>query len=205
MTKLGVLLSGRGSNYRAIQEQCHDGRIDAAVSVVISNKPSAGGLDIAREFSIPAHCINPTQFSSQEEYEAAIVDVLVKAEVDWVILAGYMKIVGTTILQAFKDKIINIHPSLLPSFKGLNAQKQAFDYGVTISGCSVHFVDESLDGGPIIAQTAVPVLPTDNIDDLSQRILTEEHQLYPRVIQALANGLIECKNGTVIRQIKESF
>ncbi|RAP33111.1 phosphoribosylglycinamide formyltransferase [Candidatus Marinamargulisbacteria bacterium SCGC AG-439-L15] len=182
--KLGVLLSGRGSNMEAILKNCLSGKLNAEIAVVISNKKEAGGLEVARTHNIPAITINPKTFSDKERYESEIVSQLNQASVDLVILAGYMRLVGQVMLNAFPKQIMNIHPSLLPKFKGLNAQKQALDAKESESGCTVHFVDKTLDGGPIIDQEIVKIYPNDTEESLSSRILKKEHILYSRVIDA---------------------
>jgi len=183
--RLGVLISGRGSNLQAIIESIEDSRLNASVNVVISNVEDAQGLHMAREQNLPAFFVNPE--GPKTIYEEKIVSTLKEHNVELVVLAGYMKIVGKNILEAYHHRIINIHPSLLPSFPGLNAQKQAIEHGVKVSGCTVHFVDAGMDTGKIILQTAVPVLEGDTEDSLSQRILREEHQLYYRAIGLIAS------------------
>ena len=169
----------------AIIENTQNGQLNAEVALVISNKPDAAGLKIAAAHNIPTHIINAKEFENKDTYEAQIVKALNEVGPDLVILAGYLKIVGKTLLNAFPNKMLNIHPSLLPAFKGLNAQKQALEAGVKISGCTVHWVTEDLDGGPIIAQSAVPVKKGDTEDTLSARILVEEHKLYSNTIKTI--------------------
>lgn len=185
--RLGVLISGRGSNFQAIATEIQSGDLDASIGVVISNEGNAPGLDLAGKMGIPAIGIDPQRFDSRDAYEAEVVAQLRAHEVEWVVLAGYMKLVGRTLLNAFKHRIINIHPSLLPSFKGLDAQKQALEYGVKVSGCTVHIVTAKMDDGPILGQRVVPVFEDDTVDSLTQRILVQEHQLLPEVIQSIAN------------------
>lgn len=183
---IGVLASGRGSNFAALlQHQSENYFKNAWIECLISNRPSAPALELAREAEVPGYAVKPKDFDTAETYEADIVRLMDQHQVDMVLLAGYMKILGSTILKRYSGRIINIHPSLLPSFPGLNAQKQALEHGVRISGCTVHFVDGGLDSGPIIAQRAVPVLPCDTEDDLSARILVEEHELFPRCVKAI--------------------
>lgn len=184
--KLAVLISGRGSNLEAIYNATKNKTLDAQIVCVISNIASAKGLLFAKKHHLETAVF--TQKDYQENYEKEIVSYLNNHQVDWVILAGYMKLVKNDLLKAYPNKILNIHPSLLPAFKGLDAQKQALDYGVKVSGCSVHFVNESIDGGKIIAQTCVEVLETDTVESLSTRILTEEHKLYPQAIQQVLNN-----------------
>lgn len=183
---LGVLASGRGSNLEAIVRAQGAGHFSRArVAVVVSNRPDARALDIARDAGIPAVTVLPRDFPSAADYERRIQDVLVEHGTHFVVLAGYMKILGSVLLDAFPHRIINIHPSLLPAFPGLHAQRQALEYGVRFSGCTVHFVDDGVDSGPIIAQRIVPVLPGDTEETLSARILAQEHELMPAVIKLL--------------------
>lgn len=177
MTRLGVLISGRGSNFQAIHKSILEGRLKAEIVCVISNVPSAAGLDYARQHGLRALAM-PSKGIPREVFDQHLIATLNEHRVDLVCLAGYMRLLSPGFIQAFEGKILNIHPSLLPSFPGLHAQKQALDHGVKIAGCTVHWVDEGLDSGPIIAQAAVPVLPGDTEDTLSARILKEEHRLY---------------------------
>lgn len=188
MLNLGVLISGRGSNLQAIIDACENGKIAAKVAVVISNKPDAGGLERAKKHNIPAVVVGS---------EPDIVKELKKHNVELVCLAGYMKIVGKVLLEPFRGKMINIHPSLLPSFPGLHAQKQALDHGVTVTGCTVHFVDEGCDTGPIIVQSAVPVKENDTEDTLSERILQQEHHIYPLAIDLIARDKLKIEGRRV--------
>lgn len=195
--RLGVLASGRGSNLQAIMDAVSEGRLAAEVAVVISDKKDAMALERARSRGIPAVHIDPAGFASKEDYEAAVVDTLKQYGVELVCLAGYMRLVGKTMLQAFPNRIMNIHPALLPAFPGLNAQKQAVDYGVRYSGCTVHFVDEGVDTGPIILQAVVPVLPDDTPETLAARILEQEHRIYPEAIALYAAGRLEIRGRKV--------
>lgn len=179
---LGILISGRGSNMEAIIQAALSKQIDATVNVVISNKKNALGIDSAKSYGIKTFILEKKDYSSKKEYEEEISQILKDHSVDLVCLAGYMTLVGETLLAAFNNKIINIHPSLLPAFKGLNAQKQALDYGVSYAGCSVHYVDQSMDGGALIMQDIVEVLDTDTEESLSKKILKKEHLLYPKAI-----------------------
>lgn len=188
--RLGILISGRGSNFEAISNAIARGRLDAEIAVVISNRASAPGLDIARERGIPLRVI-PSQGMDRESYDKLLIEELRTHEVDYVCLAGFMRLLSASFVRAFPDRVLNIHPSLLPSFPGLDAQKQAFDYGVKIAGCTVHFVDEFLDSGPIVMQAAVPVLDNDTVDSLSARILLQEHALYSQALQAIAKGRVK--------------
>ncbi|MBX5496217.1 MAG: phosphoribosylglycinamide formyltransferase [Bryobacteraceae bacterium] len=188
MKKLAILLSGRGSNFQAIADAVAAGRIhNAEIGIVISNRPEARGLEIARERGLPAVCI-PSQGLSREAHDRMVVDQLRKLEVDLVCLAGYMRLLSPLFISAFPHAILNIHPSLLPSFPGLNAQRQALEHGVKITGCTVHFVNEALDAGPIILQAAVPVKDDDTEETLSQRILREEHRIYPEAVDIVLSG-----------------
>ena len=189
MPKLGILISGRGSNMMALHRHIQQGVLNAEIAVVISNKPTAGGLEYAKENGINAQVFEPKAFASPTDYEAAIVAELQSNHVDLVVLAGYMKLVGEPILTAYQSRMVNIHPSLLPSFKGLNAQKQALDYGVTVAGCTVHYVTKDMDAGPIIMQAAVPVLPDDTEASLSERILVKEHEIFALAIQDVLNEI----------------
>lgn len=182
-TRIGVLASGRGSNLQAVIDAIEEKRLKAEVVVVISNREDAAALDRARKRKIPAFFINTADFKNRGEYEKKVVSLLREKKVELVVLAGYMLIVGKPLLNAFRNRIINIHPALIPSFPRLHAQRQALKYGVKISGCTVHFVDESLDAGPIIVQAAVPVMENDTEESLAARILEQEHRILPAAIQ----------------------
>lgn len=184
MTRLGVLLSGRGSNFIAIADSIKAGRIPADIAVVIGNRPEAPGLEAARDRGLPTRML-PSRGLDRETFDAQLVDALRTYQVEWVLLAGYMRILSASFIRAFPQRILNIHPSLLPAFPGLDAQHQAFDYGVKISGCTVHFVDEHLDHGPIVMQAAVNVEPDDTAESLSAKILREEHRIYSESIRRL--------------------
>ena len=187
MNRLGILLSGRGSNFEAIADNIAAGRLNASIAVVISNKPEARGLEIARQRGLHAVCI-PSKGLEREVFDRLLIEELEKNEVDLVCLAGYMRLLSAMFVRRFPLRILNIHPSLLPAFQGLDAQHQAHDYGVKISGCTVHFVDEFLDAGPIIIQKAVPVFDDDTADTLAARILKEEHQIYSEAIRIVLSG-----------------
>ena len=189
MTKrIGVLLSGRGSNFEALADSVSAGRIsNAEIAVVISNKPAALGLERAKARGIPASAI-PSKGLDREAYDRQVVAVLQEYKVDLICLAGYMRLLSPYFVAAFPQRILNIHPSLLPSFPGLESQKQALDYGVKFAGCTVHFVDENLDAGPIILQAVVPVLDTDDEHTLSDRILKEEHRIYAEAVRIILEG-----------------
>lgn len=186
--RLGVLISGRGSNLQSIIDSIGSGELDATIAVLVSSRSEAPGLMRAREAGIDAMCLRPGSYAGRDEYDRAILDVLRSRHVDLVCLAGFMRLVGAPLLDAFPHRILNIHPSLLPAFPGLNAQRQALEYGVRVSGATVHFVTSELDGGPIVLQAAVPVLADDTVETLSARILVEEHKLYPQAIRVVLNG-----------------
>jgi phosphoribosylglycinamide formyltransferase-1 len=187
-TKLGILISGRGSNMQSLVRACAGGQVPAEVALVVSNKASAAGIAWADEQGIPTAVLSHRDFSSREAHDAAVVEALRGAGVEWVCLAGYMRLLSSVFVEAYAHRILNIHPSLLPAFPGLNAQKQALDYGVRWTGCTVHLVDLELDHGPIVVQHAVPVNDSDDLDALEARILAEEHRAYP---EALARLLTE--------------
>jgi phosphoribosylglycinamide formyltransferase-1 len=188
--KLAVLVSGRGSNMEAIINAVDEKKLDAEVSVVLSDNKDAPALDKAQKKEIPAFFVDPESLK-KEEYSQKLLDVIKPYNVDLIVLAGFMRIIGKKIIDAYPERIINIHPSLLPSFPGLDAQKQAFQYGVKYSGCTVHFVDYSMDTGPIIGQAVVPVEENDTVESLTYKILKEEHKLYPEIIQKLSKGRIK--------------
>ncbi|HHY05657.1 MAG TPA: phosphoribosylglycinamide formyltransferase [Clostridia bacterium] len=196
--RLAVLASGRGSNLQAIMNACQEGRINAEVVVVLSDQENALALERAKQKKIPALCVNPQEFLTREAYEKKLMEVIKGFTVDYLLLAGFMRILSPVFIRGVAIPILNIHPSLLPAFSGLNAQRQALEYGVRYSGCTVHFVDEGVDTGPIISQAVVPVYPDDTEESLAQRILQEEHQLYPQVIQLLSKGRICCEGRKVI-------
>ncbi len=185
---IGVLISGRGSNLQAIIDATRDGRLEATVALVISNRADALGLRRAEEAGIEKHVRDHKAYPSREAFEQVLVDDLRSRQVGLVCLAGFMRLLGPTFVDAFPNQIVNIHPALLPSFPGLHAQRQALEHGAKISGATVHFVDTNLDAGPIIMQAAVPVLDADTEETLSARILDQEHRLYPAAIQRLLDG-----------------
>jgi len=187
MKRLGILLSGRGSNFEAIADNVAAGALDAEIAVVISNRPDARGLAVARKRGLPAVSL-PSKGLDREVYDAMLIEELQRREVDLVCLAGYMRLLSARFIRAFPQRVLNIHPSLLPAFPGLDAQHQALEHGVKITGCTVHFVDEYLDAGPIIVQAAVPVLDTDTVETLSARILTQEHRIYSEAIRLVLSG-----------------
>ena len=183
--RLGVLVSGRGSNLQAIIDAIEAGALSATLAVVVSDKPDAQAMTRIKKTGIPGVVVERGAYPTSEAFDHAIAEVLNEHGVELVVLAGFMRVLGPSFIQRFRERIVNIHPSLLPSFPGLHAQRQALLHGVKISGCTVHLVDETLDGGPILAQTAVPVLPDDTEDSLSERILKEEHKLLVRVIHEI--------------------
>ena len=186
--RLGVLISGRGSNLRAIVGAIRSGELYADVAVVVSNRPEADGLTFARSEGIDTVVLRPRDYQDRHAYDRAIADALCARGVDLVCLAGFMRVVGPPLLEAFPNRILNIHPSLLPAFPGLDAQAQAVAYGVRVSGATVHVVTSGLDDGPIVLQAVVPVLDDDTPESLAERILTEEHKLYPAAIRVLLQG-----------------
>lgn len=186
--KIGVLASGSGSNLQAIIDASHSGMIPVEVVLVLSDKPDAYALERAAAVGIKTAVVRPAEYASREEYDAGIVRLLQEAGAEAVALAGYLRIVTTVLLDAFPERVLNIHPALLPSFPGLHGQRQAFDYGVKVAGCTVHFVDAGLDSGPIILQAPVPVLEDDDADILAARILEQEHIIYPLALKLLAEG-----------------
>ena len=186
--RLGVLISGRGSNLQSIIDAIAARRLDAALAVVISNRSDAPGLQRARDAKVETVFLNPREYADRTAYDAAIAEALKSRGVSLVCLAGFMRLVGAPLLDAFPQRILNIHPSLLPSFPGLDAQRQALEHGVRVSGATVHFVTSALDAGPIILQAPVPVLDDDTVDTLSARILIEEHRLYREAIQIVLEG-----------------
>ena len=183
--KLAVLVSGRGSNLQAVIDSIEREELNAHISIVISNTRDAMALKRAEKHGIKTIFIDPTAYLNSKEYDKVLIEKLKEFSIDLICLAGYMRILGEEVIQTFKEKIINIHPSLLPAFPGLNAQKQAIVHGVKFSGCTVHFVDSGVDSGPIILQTAVPVYDNDDEKSLSKRILEQEHYLYPKAINMI--------------------
>jgi len=186
--RLGVLISGRGSNLQALIDAARNGSLDAAIAVVISNRPDAGGLERARLAGIETVVVDHRDSTSRDEHDQAILRELQARGVGLVCLAGYMRLIGPVLIDAFPNAILNIHPSLLPAFPGLDAQRQAVEYGVKVSGVTVHFVTLELDGGPIVLQRAVAVRPGDTADTLAERILVEEHVAYPEAVRMVVEG-----------------
>jgi len=187
--RLGILISGRGSNFEAIANSIARHKLDAEIAVVISNRANAPGLEIARNRGIPLRVIASAGIE-REAYDKMLIEELQTHEVDLVCLAGFMRLLSANIIRAFPNRVLNIHPSLLPAFTGLDAPRQALEYGVRITGCTVHFVDEFLDSGPVIIQSAVPVLENDTVDSLSARILLQEHLIYPKAIGYIVDGRV---------------
>lgn len=198
MKRIAVLLSGRGSNFEAIAESVHAGRIrDAELTIVVSNRESAGGIEKARQRGIEAVVI-PSKGKQREEYDREVVALLKQKKIDLVCLAGFMRLLSPYFVQEFRHCILNIHPALLPSFPGLEAQKQALEWGVKFSGCTVHLVDEHLDAGPIICQAVVPVEDGDTEETLAARILREEHRIYAEAINLVLSGRYRIEGRRVI-------
>ncbi len=199
MKKLGILLSGRGSNFEAIATAVRSGAIPAEIALVVSNRPSAIGLESARALGLNAVCL-PSNGMARESYDQLLADELRRHHVDLVCLAGFMRVLSPVFIRAFEGRILNIHPSLLPAFPGLDAQSQALTHGVRVSGCTVHFVDQGLDSGPIVSQTAVPVEDGDTVETLSQRILAAEHQAYPQAIAFVLAGRYRIEGRRVVAE-----
>jgi phosphoribosylglycinamide formyltransferase-1 len=198
--RLGILLSGRGSNFEAIAANVRAGRIPAEIAIVISNRASAPGLAIALGLGIPALAL-PSGGLDRETYDAQLLGVLEEARVDLVCLAGYLRLLSAGFVRAYERRVLNIHPSLLPAFPGLDAQAQALEHGVKIAGCTVHFVDEFLDAGPIVMQSAVEVLDGDTVQTLSARILAEEHRIYSLAIARVLSGEYRIEGRRVIEAL----
>lgn len=188
--QLGVLVSGGGTNLQALLDSSHDGRLDARIRLVISNRPEVQALERARKAGIPHLVVNHQKFASRQEFDSELVRALQEAGVQWVALAGFMRVLTPVFLDAFKDRVINIHPSLLPAFPGVDAQGQAFRAGVRVAGCTVHFVDNGVDTGPILVQRAVPVFPDDSEQALRERILEAEHEAFVEGLSLVAAGKI---------------
>ena len=185
LTKLAILISGTGSNMKSIVAACEAGEVPAEVAIVISNRADAPGIEWAAEHGLETAVLSHKDFADREAHDLAIVELLREAGVEWVCLAGYMRLLSAVFVDAYPNRVLNIHPALLPSFPGLHGQRQAWEFGVKVSGCTVHIVDLELDHGPIVVQRSVPVLDGDNEDRLAARILEQEHMAYPEALQAL--------------------
>jgi len=186
--RIAVLISGRGSNLQAIIDATAERRLEATIALVVCNRAEAGGLLRARQAGIETVCLSPREFADRDAYDRAIVEHLQRCRVDVVCCAGFMRLIGTPLLDAFSNRILNIHPSLLPAFPGVHAQRQALEHGVRVTGATVHLVTSELDNGPIVLQAAVPVEDDDTVETLSARILKEEHRLYPEAIRIVLDG-----------------
>ena len=197
MKKLAVLLSGRGSNFEALANNCASGALEAEIAVVISNRADAAGLETARRLGLKAVCL-PSKGLDREVYDRELAAEIEKYSVDLICLAGFMRLLSGWFVSRFSGKILNIHPSLLPAFPGLDAQHQAFEHGVRITGCTVHFVDEHLDAGPIVTQAAVAVEDGDTVESLSARILKEEHRIYSEAVRLVLSGKYRIEGRRVI-------
>lgn len=189
--RLGVLASGGGTNLQSIIDQCGQHLIDAEIVLVMSNNPDAGALERARENDLPYLCINHRDYSDRQSFDRAVVSALQEVGVELVVLAGFMRLISQVFLDAFPQRVINIHPSLLPAFPGLHVQQKAIEYGARLSGCTVHFVDGGVDTGPIIIQAVVPVFADDSEETLAARILQQEHKIYPYAIQLIAENRVQ--------------
>lgn len=202
--RIGVLASGGGTNLQALIDRCQDGSMAAEIAVVITNKPSAGALQRAEKAGIPTLCIDHRDFDGREDFDRAMVAALRDKGVELVVLAGFMRIITQVFIDAFPLRVINIHPALLPAFPGLHVQQQALDYGARFSGCTVHFVDGGVDTGPIIIQAVVPIRSDDTAETLSARILEQEHRIYPRAIQLIAEGRVQVagRKVTILPEVK---
>jgi len=198
MGKIAVLISGRGSNMQSIVEACKRGYINATVSIVLSNRAEAPGLEFARSENIETVVLPHKAFPVREDYDRQVVDILNQKQVDLICLAGFMRLLSSVFVAAFPNRIMNIHPALLPSFPGLHAQKQAVEYGVKVTGCTVHFVDEGLDSGPIILQKILEVKPDDTDESLSQRLLPLEHAAYVEAVKLFFDGRVHVESRKVV-------
>ena len=195
--RIAVLISGRGSNFAKIHDAVRDGRIDAEIGLVFSNREGAAGLAIARERGLETIYVNPRLYPEKDEYDREILREIRKRDIDLVCLAGYMKVLSPMFCREYRNRVMNIHPALLPSFPGLHVQQRAIEWGVRVSGCTVHFVAPEVDMGPIILQAAVPVLPDDTEETLAARILVEEHKIYPEAVRLYFEGRLEVRGRRV--------
>lgn len=200
MKRIAVVASGRGSNFQAVIDAIRDGKVPAECVALITDNPKAYAIERAQKAGIPCRIVDYATFPSREVYERALLASMQEVDADLFVLAGYMRILGSSIVRAFPGKMINIHPALLPAFTGLHAQRQAVQYGVKVAGCTVHFVDESLDGGPIILQKCVPVLETDDEDDLAERILEQEHIVFPEAVRLFCEDRLVIEGRKVLIQ-----
>lgn len=196
--RIAVLASGRGSNFQAVQEEIEAGKIKARIVLLVSDKKNAPAIERAKLRGIETMYLNPAEFTDREAYDAAIASALKKRQVGLVLLAGFMRVVTSGLIRPFRNRIMNIHPALLPAFPGLHGQRDAVKYGVKLAGCTVHFVDEGVDTGPIIIQAAVPAYDDDTEDTLSARILKCEHKIYPKAVKLFAEGRIEVDGRKVV-------
>ena len=198
LLRIGVLASGGGTNLQPIIYSVQDGSLAAEIAVVITNIPGAGALDRAHKAGVKTLCINHRDYAQRKDFDTAVVQALQEAKVDLVVLAGFMRIITQTFIDAFPERVINIHPALLPAFPGLHVQQQAIDYGARFSGCTVHFVDGGVDTGPNIMQAVVPIMPNESAETLAARILEQEHKIYPRAVQLIAQGRVRVDGRQVI-------
>jgi len=197
--KIAVMISGRGSNMGALARAAMDPDFPAEIALVLSNKPHVAGLDLAQEHGIPIKVVDHTSFDSREAHEEAVTEALQEAGAEMVCLAGYMRILGDGFVAQWRGRLINIHPSLLPAFRGVDTHERALERGVRIHGCTVHFVNSELDGGPIIAQAAVPVVPGDTAESLSERVLEAEHELYPHALSLIAQQKVRWSGDDAVK------
>ena len=202
--KLAVLVSGRGSNLQAIIDSIEKNNLAAEISLILSNVPDSYALQRGKKHGLESIFLDPKSFSNRDDYEKQMIELLQTKSIDLVCLAGFMRILGKKFIEAFSGKIINIHPSLLPAFPGLNVQEKALKYGVRFSGCTVHFVNEEVDGGAIISQAVVPILDADDTQSLSDRILEQEHIIYPEAIRLIIEDRLELSGRRVVRKIREN-
>lgn len=200
MKKLGILLSGRGSNFEAIARNVSAGSLPARIALVISNRAEAAGLERAKSLGLETRFI-PSKGKERDTYDLELVAALGEAQVDIVCLAGFMRLLGPNFVRAFPGRVLNIHPALLPAFPGLDAQKQALDYGVKFAGCTVHLVDEGVDTGPVVRQAVVPVLEEDTVETLSARILQEEHRIYSEAIRLMCEDRVRVEGRRVVLKL----
>ena len=201
---IGVLISGRGSNLRSLIEAQVGGQLSAEIAAVISNVPDASGLEIAASHGIPIKVINHKEFDGRESFEGALNKALILADIDLICLAGFMRILSDTFVNNWRDRLINVHPSLLPSFKGLNTHERALEAGVCFTGCTIHFVRPAMDDGPIILQAAIPTLPQDTPETLANRVLQQEHIIFPLAVRMIAEGRVKVE-GNVVKIEGASF